>query len=425
MKRALAERAKQAVGEGGPSSVDAAPSASESLSSSPPPSKLARLESPPSTSAAPAAPSAPAPIPSTSTSSSTIPKPPMSATSAPDTLAGAKGAKRQRPLTPSKSSSSIPDDDDEDDTNASAFYLRHQNRALASELGQANYRLKILEKERDFRRTQCLEACQALNQLEATWSLLEQAVLGEPSPASSSTNKTLTSTNENAPMTSGTGASVEMIGPLLQVLSNLGQSSAGTGGANGKNSSSSDDAPDTDQKLAELSKHIAQRATALQSWIVSLLPKVSSSPDSSLTEPAKLAEELSTKRAELETLRQQLEEMTQSREEYQQSEKRVRRGLYRLQAKRMPLKEVMKAIERADDDPEEAAAWMEATVASAASAVPTTPLPSAAVSSGDGSTVDSAQLAQLQQQIKKLEEVASSREEQIQKVRQLPYRDIV
>jgi hypothetical protein len=73
------------------------------------------------------------------------------------------------------------DEDEEEDK--SAFYLKHQNSALASELKQLQYQFKLLEKERDSRRQQCDEANQALHALESTWTQMEVALqLGQQPP---------------------------------------------------------------------------------------------------------------------------------------------------------------------------------------------------------------------------------------------------
>jgi hypothetical protein len=72
----------------------------------------------------------------------------------------------------------------EETENFSAFYLKHQNRALASELKSLQYQLLLLERERDFRRKQCRSAVESLQSLDATWTQMETALqLGE-APAS-------------------------------------------------------------------------------------------------------------------------------------------------------------------------------------------------------------------------------------------------
>ena len=73
----------------------------------------------------------------------------------------------------------------EEEEDSSAFYLKHQNKALASELKGLQYQLRLLEKERDLRRQQCQEAGQALQALENTWTQMEVALqLGTPPESS-------------------------------------------------------------------------------------------------------------------------------------------------------------------------------------------------------------------------------------------------
>ena len=74
---------------------------------------------------------------------------------------------------------------------------------------------------------------------------------------------------------------------------------------------------------------------------------------------------MATVEAENIKLQELVKELTRSRDEMVESDRRVRRGLYRLAAGRVKLKEVLKAVANADDDKESAAAWMETTTASA------------------------------------------------------------
>ncbi|MEM1009452.1 MAG: hypothetical protein AAGJ35_10635, partial [Myxococcota bacterium] len=55
----------------------------------------------------------------------------------------------------------------------SAFFLKHQNAALASELQQLQYQFNLLETERDARRQQCQDCWTSLQELEAIWKQLE------------------------------------------------------------------------------------------------------------------------------------------------------------------------------------------------------------------------------------------------------------
>lgn len=409
MKRALAERAKQSglpngvAPPGAPLSGGEGLAPSESLSSpSNQPLKVPRIE----------APRVQAP-------------PPTPAVSTPTASPRTKGTKRQR-------QQELNNSEDEDDANASSFYLRHQNRALASELSQCKYQLKNLERERDYRRMQCSKACQSLNSLQATWTQLEAALqLGQP--PSASTMGGASDSNSAPPPSTGTRKSVELIGALLDSLAALGNNGStrrriddqdedddSTDSSNSDNHGVTMEGAEQQQldDLLRITDNIAQRAATLQDWIWSLLPKVEGVP-AAVSDAAQLSQQLARQKAKVKTLKQELKELARTRDEMHQSEKRVRRGLYRLAAGRVNLKEVLEAIETADEDKEAAAAWMEVAQAQPAAVVPSSVAPTATKPDENGQTappVDSAQLAQLQQQLKNLEGVASARDEQIQTV---------
>jgi predicted nuclease with TOPRIM domain len=411
MKRALAERAKQSglpngvASPGAPVSGGEGLAPSESLSStSQQPLKVPRIESPRV--------QAPPPTPAVST---------------PAASPRTKGTKRQRQQELNNS------EDEENDANASSFYLRHQNRALASELSQCKYQLKNLERERDYRRMQCSKACQSLNSLQATWTQMEAALqLGHP--PSASTMGGASDFNSAPPPSTGTRKSVELIGALLDSLAALGNNGStrrriddqdvdddSTASSNSDNHGVKMEGAEQQQldDLLRITDNIAQRAATLQDWIWSLLPKVEGAP-AAVFDAAQLSQQLARQKAKVKTLKQELKELARTRDEMQQSEKRVRRGLYRLAAGRVNLKEVLEAIETADEDKEAAAAWMEvATAQPSKVVVPSSVAPTAAKHDENGETVppvDLAQLAQLQQRLKNLEDVASARDEQIQTV---------
>lgn len=157
MKRALAERAKQ--------SETAAPHNGlppVQVPSEQPPRKLARIdeEQIPSSEQQQVK-VEPITVPSQVTS--TTPRPSPHGT--PREAERRSSLKRQRPA-----------EDEEGDGESSAFYLKHQNSALASELKGLHYQLRLLEEERNVRRQQCHEAGQALQALESTWTQMEVAL---------------------------------------------------------------------------------------------------------------------------------------------------------------------------------------------------------------------------------------------------------
>jgi hypothetical protein len=383
------------------------------------------------------------------------------------------------------------EEEDQEDPNSSAFFLKHQNRALASELRSVKYQLVRLERERDYRRAQCLEAVENLNTLQSIWTQLESSLghgYEEGSDTAAPIFSTETSADSAAPVSTGAGTSVEMIGALLNSLARLrttkksriknkgGDGGPADGGESAKdeinmngsaivnrNTNEMDvddngtrkgdvaDQPATSIKeeamhdnvenykqtatdLLEFSADVSQRAAALQSWIVSLVQRIEQSQAGSIgegvcpTQPtyAELQEEVTHLHSRNTTLQEHLDEMARSRDEMVESDRRVRRGLYRLAAGRVQLKEVLKAVASADEDKEEAAAWMEvatpAAVHSYASSFPVQgetvkgeiDLPTANKSSASSSE----EISLLKKQVADLNEVASSRDEQIKKVRQ-------
>jgi hypothetical protein len=395
------------------------------------------------------------------------------------------------------------EEEDQDDPNSSAFFLKHQNRALASELRSVKYQLVRLERERDYRREQCLEAVESLNSLQCIWTQLESSLGHGPEEGSDACApldpmfaSRETSADWDAPVSTGSGASVEMIGALLNSLARLrttkkksrikdqggegdsvhrGESAGEEMKVNGNailnrgtdRMDVDDDVTDkgdaTDEaangvvcvkeepiedcaaehrqsasELEEFSTDIAQRAAALQSWILSLLQRIEQSQslksgpvgeDTCPPQPtyAELQEEVTQLHSRNTTLQEHLDELARSRDEMVESDRRVRRGLYRLAAGRVQLKEVLKAVASADEDKEEAAAWMElATPASLNSFTSSLPVQgenanaeSDLQATNKSTTLSSEEVSLLKRQVVDLNEVASSRDGQIKKVRKI------
>ena len=181
MKRALAERAKQS--ETGhpaahtPNGLGPA-HGPVAVSSGQPPRKVPRIDGETShrqggeqrIKTEPITIHVPSQSQATSSSAATTPRPSPSGTP-PEKRSSLK---RQR------SNAALAEHDDEE-PDSSGFYLKHQNRALASELKGLQYQLRLLEKERDLRRQQCQQAGQALQDLHNTWTQMEVALqLGTP-----------------------------------------------------------------------------------------------------------------------------------------------------------------------------------------------------------------------------------------------------
>jgi E3 ubiquitin-protein ligase BRE1 len=379
MKRALAERAKQSLPQPG------------SNSSSPeqaPPQKAPRLEVP------------------TSSSAKSI-----------NNTATAARNSRIHSLT-----SAVAADNDNQDNNQNAFYLKHQNRALATELSSLQFTVAALEQERDYRRQQCLAATQSLQSLQATWTQLETAL-------DSSATTTVTSTavlldqESPAPATTGSGTSVEWTRTLAACLAALGQSSDTTAAASSVEQLYGD--------LSQLSANVASRATALQQHILSTLfsRRNSNSNQHSLLPPEPPPGTQQEADQAMAVLQHQITELAAARDEIAARERKLRRNLYRLASGMLTTEQVILTLDNggnADDDMHmQRQVKLEAAAAVAVEpAVAIKPDVTESVGNGSSATtgpaavaVSTAELERLQALIVDLEQRLSSRDRTIQEVR--------
>mmetsp|Transcript_15014 Transcript_15014/g.22917 ORF Transcript_15014/g.22917 Transcript_15014/m.22917 type:complete len:900 (+) Transcript_15014:169-2868(+) len=312
---------------------------------------------------------------------------------------GKNSMKRQR-----MSQAAVEDNEEKEN---SSFFLKHQNAALASELKQLTYQFNLLEKERKFRRNQCNEANQALHSLEATWTAMEVALqLGQQPPEDEDGEEGKKSVAVDTPRSTGTGESVELIGALLDSLAAIAKDSKTLQKESGDDNQLYDV-----ERIATL---ISKRATALQRWIWGLLKKVTSEDESGkkpLLKLAKLEAKISTLKSQCREYSEKIEELSKCRDDAISSERRVRRGLYRLNAGRMKLEEVMKAIDSEDRDGPMSPLKLEELE------IETTPstdiLP---VNDDGGQIVNNDELRKLQKQIRDLEEIASAKQKQIEQL---------
>lgn len=337
------------------------------------------------------------------------------------------------------------EEEDEDDSNATSFYLRHQNRALASELRSVKYQLTRLEREREHRRDQCLQAVDSLNELFIRWKNIE-AALDNESPGTSE----IKIPSSDAPLSTGSGQSVEWIGALMNSLTRIANSSRSK--KEGKNEdgdameidsentkADSQEQVDEEEKaeiledqecvdnMMDLAEKMSERFSLLQSWISALLQSLDKSnvplngqiDGQSWSPPSTLELQNQVAKVEAENIKLQelVQELTRSRDEMVESDRRVRRGLYRLAAGRVKLKEVLKAVANADDDKESAAAWMETTTAPASKPAASQENQKTKQEKGDDKApVSSKEVEQLKKQLADMDALATSRNEQIQKL---------
>ena len=459
MKRALAERAKQSALPNGAGAPAALPIQEKSMPSSVAPASNGALSPAPVASSQPSTDSKKVNGSNSTPKAPTVPKPqtPLSSQKIPKVtvkkpVATAKPKTSQvrsprnptaspRPKKRARESAVKLEEEDEDDSNATSFYLRHQNRALASELRSVKYQLTRLEREREHRRDQCLQAVDSLNDLYIRWKNIE-AVLDNESSGTSE----IKISSSDAPLSTGSGQSVEWIGALMNSLTRIANSSRSkTKGNNGKEDAMEIDTKTEDQvdveeqaeiaedqenveNMMDLAEKMSERFSTLQSWISALVQSLDKSNvplngqiNGQSWSPAstqELQNQVATVEAENIKLQELVQELTRSRDEMVESDRRVRRGLYRLAAGRVKLKEVLKAVANADDDKESAAAWMETTTASASKpAAPQENQNTKEEKGDDKSTVSSKEVEQLKKQLADMDALASSRNEQIQKVR--------
>lgn len=219
----------------------------------------------------------------------------------------------------------------------------------------------------------------------------------------------------------GSGENVELVGSLLDSLAALGKQPKTTAESDG-DIQMEDAAVQTELvNMKQAASMISQRSLVLQKWLWTLLERVNSSEQrhEAILNTAQLEGQIATLESQCRSLEARIKELAITRDEAVESDRRVRRGLYRLAAGRMKLDEVLKAVE--DDDKDGAAALMAMEVAEeVASNDQTTSTVATTATVGEaeeGEVVDGAQVAALKKQLQDLEEVAKSRESQIEQVR--------
>jgi FtsZ-binding cell division protein ZapB len=290
-----------------------------------------------------------APLPSSSSSSSPVPpnlRPPAAFTSRSLSLGGA-GHKRPREAPQADSSSSS--------SSTNAFYLQHQNRALAVELRSLQHSLQQLERERDQRRMDCSAAVQALHRLHATWTQLETALLPTTETAISS-NPTndgrIAGSNESnhdgsdttglpTPST-GAGDSVEWTVALSRALVALSKEEVSTDGL-------------IDVSYDRIASSLAARASVLQDLLWKALREASNTGGNHIDTSAAVAasrmeiadqqSKVQEAMGEIRGLQAQVEELKASRDAAVTSERKVRRNVYRLAANMINVDQLMAAIQ--------------------------------------------------------------------------------
>lgn len=291
MKRALAERAKQSL----PQQAAAEPN------------KVPRLDLSTTVTAVPS-------------SSNEVITSNAAAASVPTPTSAAKRQKRINSLT-----SQVMNEQDD-----SAFYLKHQNRALATELLSLQDSTKALEKERDYRRQECWAACQALNSLQATWTQLETALTDSPPPPLPPMMES------GAPMVTGTD--MEWTRALAEALAGLGRQRSTT--------------DSTDQfysDLSQLSANVTARANTLQECIWKAFTS-NTAPSNSAMELAQYEKQLAESKMQMRFLETEVAELKQARDQIAGKERKIRRNLYRLSVGILTTEQAMQSLDQEGDE---------------------------------------------------------------------------
>lgn len=124
--------------------------------------------------------------------------------------------------------------DDNASLQQSAFYLKHQNRAPATELKSYQYSLSELLQERTIRRSHCFKIFQSVQHLVNVWKMIENAVISadDPNHRRKRMNDAITTHSnkigndvviDNGIASTGTEDSIEWTSALYKTLMELGK----------------------------------------------------------------------------------------------------------------------------------------------------------------------------------------------------------
>lgn len=290
----------------------------------------------------------------------------------------------------------LSDDDAGSNGNSDAFYLKHQNRALACELYNYKHRIICLEEERNIRRQECRDVANALGKVESCWRKMEIILVAGLNDwklkelGLRPTNKNITGSQNSVEdivydsVSTGTGTDVEATSHLINSLSKIASSpfSQSLSGMQSpfQNGSNDDEEFHQNQKLSEdelsrneelflnsLSKatsSFSKRCSQFQHLVLELIRHLwsqsgslecdvekGSSSQSKLFQVSHLHEQISTLQFEQSELEKKMEEVAIARDYANASEHRIRTGLYRVANGRLKIEEVLKAVEEYGSSP--------------------------------------------------------------------------
>lgn len=254
----------------------------------------------------------------------------------------------------------IKNESDEEDA---AFYLKQQNRALATELKSLQFAVKQLEEERDARRRHCREALHVVQELQNTWTSIEKDTVGATFSAGSTPTPDSALETTNDPPSTGTGDSVEWTRALQASLLALGRGRA-----------ASDIVALTPAlattALTEAATNIAARAKILQQWLGTLAQSRGAAADAAVPHGSSdsgdkeqrlhnLQREMGVVTAQCAELEAHVSELVASRNDIASRERRVRRNVYRMASGIMTSDQVINTMVRGEGDELEAEVQLE------------------------------------------------------------------
>ena len=289
---------------------------------------------------------------------------------------------------PSKQQSNNDGDDheDEEEDKASAFFLRHQNKALATELKSLQHAVADLTREREIRRQECYKCAQALHSIQATWTAMEAALQIPNTKTKMDSNNHGKATSHSidgdtgGPHSTGEGDSVEWTRALVLALEGLGKSSLSNSkrlvadsvsspkNASAQNQSRKRKLPQTEDDSVnaidiankdeswescgtgefQIASNIEARVRVLQEFIWKTLSSsngLTESTKSSSLATAELARTNELLESQKQLLEIQISELVASRKQTVARERRIRRNVYRLAAGMLTADQVIKTTE--------------------------------------------------------------------------------
>jgi hypothetical protein len=274
---------------------------------------------------------------------------------------------------------------------ASSFYLKHQNRALATELKSYHYTVSELERERDSRRSHCYTILQTLQQLHCIWNTMEDRIIAsnKNSKRRQHLNGDIFSDNNNnhetpsVPASTGTDDAVEWTQALLKSLTTLGHCTMVERNDNANiplkngiidhNDDERNDRSPTDidfHAMEESVVNITARANILQEWVQEIIKNASNSTsiDISATDSTNttsnnsdsgndndnasstIQQQMTELVARCTTLEGQVTELVQCRTDLLQRERRLRRNIYRMAANLITPEQLVNSAMTVPDD---------------------------------------------------------------------------